>query len=155
MRARKNLDRYLRHEESQAKRQCVRNECSSDAESHETWVIPDSAGNLNEGTYSVESQEVFDVTAPIEPSVHEQSSTVTDMLSQEVENLRQERDTALKNLKLMEQKNRCIRLSVCAIEGDDCRAQFFTGLTWDVYSRAYEFLEPFAGKNDQRQHAIY
>ena len=46
----------------------------------------------------------------------------------------------------MEQKNRCIRLSVCAIEGDDCRAQFFTGLTWDVFSRTYEFLEPFAGK---------
>ena len=95
MRARKNLDRYLRHEESQAKRRCVRNECSSDAESHETWVIPDSAGNVNEATYSVESQEVFDVTAPVEPSVHEQSSTVADMLSQEVENLRQERDTAL------------------------------------------------------------
>ena len=46
----------------------------------------------------------------------------------------------------MEQKNRCIRLSVCAIEGDDCRAKFFTGLTWDVFSRTYEFFEPFAGK---------
>ena len=113
MRARKNLDQYLRHEESQAKRQCVRNECSSDAESDETWVIPDRARNLNQATYSIESQEVFNVTAPVEPSVHEQSSTVGDMLSQEVENLRQEKDTALKNLKLMEQKNRCIRLCLC------------------------------------------
>lgn len=75
-----------------------------------------------------------------EPSVP--STSETDMLHQEVTNLRAEKAELQSTIDTLEQKQFLAKFDPLYIQNDDKKSKFYTGLDWYTFNRVCEYLCP-------------
>ena len=67
-----------------------------------------------------------------------------EILHNEIDNIRLERDMLRQQLKDTEAKLEAAKLSACLIDGDETKAKFYTGLSCAVFEQTFQFLNQFA-----------
>lgn len=82
--------------------------------------------------------EIRPLQTPLQPSERE-------MLYEEINNLRAERDTALEKIKELEKLVNASTLSPSSVEGNNDACKNLTGLSWDIFLKLFLFLSTFTG----------
>ncbi|KAJ8306052.1 hypothetical protein KUTeg_016597 [Tegillarca granosa] len=101
--------------------------------------IPDISENVPCSPLSLLSEtEIRPLQTPLQPSERE-------MLYEEINNLRAERDTALEKIKELEKLVNASTLSPSSVEGNNDACKNLTGLSWDIFLKLFLFLSTFTG----------
>ena len=149
--AKKKLKRYARHTSSADKRQCVKKlTFEGNKEGTDTLSSNDEEPQPLPGTpqHDVNSDEV---SQPLPSSQHQSTNTnlntqqlleLNQQLNEYIKLLLEERDFARKEVCELRIQLANVRLSSSCIRSNDARSKFYTGLSWSIFEKTFNFLSP-------------
>lgn len=100
--------------------------------------IPNVPNILCSPIASLAEAEIRPMQTPLQPSERE-------MLYDEINNLRAERDAALEKVEFLEKLVDSSSLSASSVEGNNEACKNLTGLSWNVFLKLFLFLSRFCG----------
>ncbi|XP_014674873.1 PREDICTED: uncharacterized protein LOC106814985 isoform X2 [Priapulus caudatus] len=140
-----SLKRYKRHKETASKRSCTKRLPFEDPEGLdviEDFVPLEEAEGLDVIEDFVPLEEAASIITQTD-STNEQE--IIKSLHDEINNLREEKEDAITQLEEMKKKYRDLQLSSSAIQDNDAKSHFYTGLTWAVFLQTFYFLSSHGG----------